>query len=99
MNENGETKSAYEEKIRAQLKERRAVIDQLKAKMDQKKAEAKIEYQKRLKDLERQQGSLESKLDELSDKSGSALNELKSGISDAWDRFSASVESARKEFG
>jgi predicted nucleic acid-binding Zn-ribbon protein len=98
MNNKNENTTAYEEKVRAQLEERRAEIDKLKAKMDQKKAEAKIEYQRRLDDLEQQQVSLESKLDELSEKSGSALDELKSGISDAWNRFSESVESARKEF-
>jgi len=93
-----ENKSAYEEKVRAQLKERRAEIEKLKARMDQKKADAKIEYQRRLQDLESQRSSLESKLDELSEASGSALEELKSGIADAWDRFSDSVENARREF-
>lgn len=98
MNENNENKAAYEEKVRAQLKERRAEIEKLKARMDQKKADAKIEYQKRLDDLERQQISLESKLDELAEASGSAVEELKTGISEAWDRFGESVENARKEF-
>jgi len=98
MSENNENKSAYAEKVRAKLEERRAEIDKLKAKMDQKKADAKIEYQKRLDEVEYQQRSLESKLDELSEASGSALEELKTGISDAWDRFSESVENASKEF-
>lgn len=99
MNEDNENRTAYEEKVRAQLQERRAEIEKLKARMDQKKADAKIEYQKCLEDLEQQQVSLESKLDELSRASGSALSELKTGVSDAWDRFSDSVENARKEFG
>ena len=92
-----EEKSAYEEKIRARINERAAEIAQLKAKMDQKKADAKLEYQKRLEDMERHKNTLESKLDKLSEASGSALEELKTGISDAWDRFSESVDEARKE--
>lgn len=98
MTENNENRSAYEEKVRAQLKERRAEIDKLKAKMDQKKADAKIGYRQRLDDLKQQEVSLESKLDKLSEASGTALEELKTGISDAWDRLSESVKNARKEF-
>jgi len=93
-----ENKTAFEEKIRAQLKQRHAEIDYLKAQMNEKKADARIAYEQRLDDLERQRSSLEAKLDELSRASGSALEELKKGVSESWDRFSSSVDQARQEF-
>ena len=92
-----ENKTAFEEKIRAHLKERHAEIDHLKAQMNEKKADAKIAYEQRLEELERQRSALEAKLDELSRASGSALEDLKKGISEAWDRFSSSVDEARQE--
>lgn len=90
--------TGYEEKIRARLREGQAEMEKLKAKMDQKKAGAKVEYQRRLENLEQRRASLESKLEELSQASGAALKELKAGVSDAWDRFSDALANARKEF-
>ncbi|WP_320033677.1 coiled coil domain-containing protein [Campylobacterota bacterium DY0563] len=74
-------KNTYEQKAQAKLDEIDGRIQVLKAKKDGLEADAKIEYDKKIEELN-------SLKDETLDK----FNKLKSSSSDAWDEFKAGFE-------
>ena len=93
-----DTKQAYKDKLEAQLEEWRAKIAQLKAQADKKEADAKIAYSKRIEELNSKKEAVEHKLKELTNASGEAWRELKSGVEKAVDDLKVSLEKARSKF-
>lgn len=67
-----EDKDVYREKMEAKLREWNAQLSELNAKMDQAKADAKIEYQKKIEDFRIKKEALEEKMDELKSAGGEA---------------------------
>ncbi len=79
-------KKAYQEKVEAQLKEWQAEIDKLKAQAQGKSADAKIEYEKRVKVLE-----------ERMDQSREKLEGLKKAGENVWEESKKEVEKELNE--
>lgn len=92
-------KSAYRQKLEAQLDQWRAEIDKLEAKAVEAGADARAEYEERVKALQGQQDAARAKLGELDEASGEAWKELKSGIEKAWDNLGNAVENAKEKLG
>jgi uncharacterized coiled-coil DUF342 family protein len=93
-----DSKEAYLEKLKAKLDEWNAQIDKLKAKAAQSKADAKIEIEKRVGDLETRRQEVENKIQQLVQASGSAWKDLKGGVQRAWDKLDEAVKSATAKF-
>ena len=93
-----DTKEAYLEKLKAKLDEWNAEIDKLKAKAAQSKADAKIEIEKRVGDLETQRQAVENKIQQLVQASGPAWEDLKGGVQSAWNKLDEAVRSATEKF-
>ena len=81
-------KNAYEQKIDAQLKEWQAKIDEARAKGEQQTADARIEYQKQI-------GEMESRMDAVRAK----LDELKKASSDSWEDLKTNIDRATRDMG
>lgn len=79
-------KEAYLEKMDAQLREWKGRLDVLVAQADQTKADAKIEYHNRVKEMRKQRKELERRLDEL----------RKAG-EDGWKDVQARIEKGRRD--
>ncbi len=92
-------KDAYRQKLQARLGQWRAEIDKLQAKAVEASADARLEYDKQLKELHRQQEKAREKLRELDEASGQAWKELRSGMEKAWDELGAAVQKATERFG
>jgi nucleotide-binding universal stress UspA family protein len=73
-------RKVYVDKVEAQLKEWGTEIDILKAKAEKAKAEAKIKYYEKIKDLRAKQESLGLKLQELKGSGEEAWEEVKTGV-------------------
>jgi hypothetical protein len=87
-------KDAYQQKLEAKLDEWRAEIDKLRAKGRQADADAQIQLDRQVEDLEKRQEAARRKLEELRSTSEDAWQDLKSGIEKAWDDLGNAVRSA-----
>lgn len=91
-------KEAYEKKLQAQLDEWGAEIDKLKAKADQAEADAHIEYQKQIEELQSMQATASEKLAELKASGDDAWEDLKAGAENAWSSLGDALKSAVDRF-
>ncbi len=73
-------KKAYQEKIEAQLKEWQSEVDKLKAQAQGKSADAKIEYGKKVKELEKKMEQSKEKLEGLKKAGESTWEEVKKEV-------------------
>jgi len=79
-------KSAYEDKIDAQLRECKARLDLMRAKADKASADAKIALQREIESLREKQERVKEK-----------LHELRQAGESGWERVKTGVEAARSE--
>ena len=91
-------KSAYQEKIEAQLKEFAAKIDILAAKAEKARAEAKVKYYEQIEGLRAKQESVRQKLQRLKEPGAEAWRDLKKGIDSALADLRVAVQSAVSRF-
>jgi predicted RNase H-like nuclease (RuvC/YqgF family) len=91
-------KEAYEQKLEAQLREWKAKIDQLQAKADQAQADAKIDYNKHVRELRTKQSAAEQKLQALRQSGAGAWEDMKAGLDKAWNDLRHAVDSATTRF-
>ena len=91
-------KQAYEEKLKAQLNQWTAEIDVLKAKAEKAEAEAKVNYQETIEDLQEKRSRANEKLQDLRRAGDDAWEDLKEGIEEAWSSLGASIKSAMSRF-
>ncbi|MEJ2576973.1 MAG: coiled coil domain-containing protein [Gammaproteobacteria bacterium] len=91
-------KQLLEEKYRAQLAEWRADIDKLKARAAQAQADARLDLESQVDDLEGKREAAKRKLDELRDAGDVAAAELKAGLEMAFDDLGRGVRSAMDAF-
>ncbi|MDA3869751.1 MAG: hypothetical protein PF589_07380 [Gammaproteobacteria bacterium] len=89
---------AYEEKQRAKLAEWRAEIDKLKAKANQASAAMKIEYERRIVDLQEKVVTAEAKLDVLRTASEDAWDDIKQGLESAIHDVGEGFKAAASKF-
>jgi putative component of toxin-antitoxin plasmid stabilization module len=87
-------RGAYQEKREAQLNEWGAKLQGLKAKAERAKADAKIEYQQQLKDLEAKQAAAREKLEHLKKAGEGAWEDLRAGVESAWGEVKQAMDKA-----
>lgn len=92
------TPEAYRMKIEAKLRELKADMDKLDARMQQAEADARLWFEKERKAFEAKEAKLRHRLGELERASSGALEELKRGVKEAWADLKASYERARDRF-
>jgi hypothetical protein len=93
-----ELREAYQEQVKAQIKELEARIDLLKTKAERAKADAKVEYHQRIDELNGQRKAVQSKLQILVDSGKDAWQDLKGGVDRALGELRSAVENALTHF-
>lgn len=93
-----EEKSAFQEKYEAKFKEWKAKIAQLEARAEQVKADAKIEYQEKIKELKEKEKTAHRKLDEIKKSGSETWKDLRSGLEKAGDELKASLDRVVSKF-
>ena len=91
-------KEAYRQSAEAKLKEWNARMDLLKAKAEQADAEARIEYSRRIQELEIKGSEVRDMLDRMKTGSGNAWRDLKSGVEEAIVDLKSAVDRAYAQF-
>lgn len=91
-------KKAYEKKQHAKIAEWRADIDKLKAKASQANATMKIEYDRKILDLQEKVVIAEAKLDELRSAGEGAWEDLKQGVDAAIHDLGEGFKAAASKF-
>lgn len=91
-------KDEYIAKLKAQLDEWSAEIDELEVKAHLAKADAKDKYQEQLAVLKTKRDEAKSKVNELQGAAEDAWEELKKGGEEAWEAITKAVAEARKKF-
>lgn len=94
-----DSKQAYESKVKAQLDNFNAQIDQMKAKAAEANADAAIEYNKMIDDLTNKRDTAQAKLDEIGKASEDAWEDLKVGFESAWNDLENAFKNAMNKFG
>ena len=93
------TKQAYEQKLQARLDAWAADIAKLEAKASEAQADARIEYQKQVRELKSRQEEARSKLAEYQRAGEQAGADLKAGVEGALDALGGALKSASSRFG
>jgi predicted ATP-binding protein involved in virulence len=91
-------RSAYEEKLDAQLKEWSAKIALLKAKAENAKADGKIAYYKTIDALEQKQNQARTRLRELKTAGDEAWEAVKTGTEKVWAEARTAYHDAGSRF-
>ena len=91
-------REAYQQRLAAQFEEWKPEIDRLKAKAEKAAADARVEYNKLIEDLQSRQKTARAKLDELRQASGGAWEEVKTGIEGAWKEMEKALKAAVSKF-
>jgi hypothetical protein len=89
---------AIEKKYRARLQEWRADLDKLKAQAAQADADARMEIERRVDDLEERRAAVATKLEELRDSGEKAAHELTEGLERSFDELSRGIKAAYESF-
>lgn len=92
------TKAEYEKKLQTQLDEFSTEIDKLKSRADKTEADAEPWHHKQIEVLQEKHKLAKKKLGELRESSDDAWEDLKDGLSSAWDSVSIAIKSAKKRF-
>lgn len=98
LNINEETMDAYKQKARAHLKEMKAKMQIVEANTEKANADMKIKYQKQLNDWKSRFSDIETRLDKLSDSTGDAWKNIRSGIDSAMNELNNAIDTTRKQF-
>ena len=91
-------RDAYVQKLKAQLDEWNADIDQLAAKAAQAEAGIKIEYQNQLNELRGKRDDVRGKLSAIQQAGEGAWEDLKEGLENSWEILKMSFNKAKTEF-
>jgi uncharacterized coiled-coil DUF342 family protein len=91
-------KELYKQKFQAQLDEWKADIAKLKAKAVGAKADAQIEMNKHVKELDRKIQEANTKLSELASASEDAWDTAKKGVESSWGSLKAAFRDAASKF-
>jgi len=93
-----ETKDAYKEKLKAQLKEWEAQINLLAAKMESAGADARLKYAQELEKLRTMQHEAIDKMKELDAASIDAWDKLKESADKTWDEMKHGIANLFSKF-
>ena len=98
LNINEKTLDAYQQKVRAQIKEMKAKMQMLEAGAEKASADMRIRTQKNLGEWKSRFREVEMKLDKLSESTKDSWDDIRSGIDAAMNELSKSIEKATKQF-
>ncbi len=90
----GQEKGLYEERVRAELDKLNAQINELKAKSEQAEADARIQYNNLIEDLQTKQAAAENKLKELQAAGENAWGDIQDGFESAWKDLQTAFDQA-----
>ncbi len=91
-------KQAYEKKLEARLDEWKAEIDKLKAKAAGAEADAQLQYEKEIDNLQKRQAKAREKLKELRNAGDDAWEDMKAGMENAWSELQDAMGRATTRF-
>jgi hypothetical protein len=94
-----EQKSAYVQKLKAQLEAWSADIQRLEAEAGKASADSQIKLEKTIDELRARKHDAEIRLKEIENASDEAWQELAKGADAAWNEITQSFERARAAFG
>lgn len=94
LNLNQQTIAAYQQKMRAKIKEMKAHMQKLEARMDNAGADMRLSHQKNLDDWKSRFEEIDSKLSQLSESSGDAWEEVRTGIDKAAGDLQTAIRNA-----
>lgn len=89
---------ATKDKLKAQYDKLSAEIDKLKAEAEQISADQRMKFYDYIETLDEKRDKLKSRVDDLKDASGAAVDELETGIKDAWQRVAIAKKAAEARF-
>lgn len=92
------TQEHYEKKISAQLDELDAEIDKLKAVAAKEKAELGIKFGSYIDELEQKRRDVGERLTSLKESGDEAMDDVKRGLKEAWDRLAIAQKAAKARF-
>ena len=98
LNMNEKTMDAYQQKVRAQMKEMKAKMQMFEANAEKAGADMRIKYEKNLNDWKSRFKDVEMKLDKLSDTAEENWNDIRSNIDETMSELSNTIENATKQF-
>lgn len=93
-----QTKSAYKQKLEAELSESKAQINLLAAKAESASADAKLKYAEELDTLRTKQQQAAKKLEELEEASDDAWHKVKDSADKLWVDIKSGVANAMSKF-
>ena len=91
-------KQIFQQKLEAQLKELDALLDHLKLQTRLGKADLRTEVEKQLELLAHKRSAAQIKLNELSQRTESAWEDLKVGTEKAWDEMRQTLNQIAQRF-
>ena len=89
---------AYEKKMEAQIEEWEAELSKLKAQSKQKSADAEIEYNKRMKELEAKKEEANDKLADIKSAGSESWEDMKDGMQDIANDFGNTLDDIKANF-
>lgn len=94
FNLNEQTITAYQEKVKAQIKEMKAKMTMLEAEAEKTSADMRIQYQKNLDDLKSRFENIEMRLERFSSSAEDAWDEIRLGIDKSVSELRDALEKA-----
>lgn len=91
-------KNVYVEKLKAQLDVWAADLDKLEARAKITGADARVELERQIAELRKNQDVAKAKLQDIEDSSEDAWNDLKDSVENAWNRLRDGLEDAASRF-
>ncbi|MFW5972887.1 MAG: hypothetical protein ACOCTG_02760 [Bacteroidota bacterium] len=91
-------RDTYVEKLKEQIDQWNAKIDELEQAVEQGKVESRVLAEERLKDLRYRRDDMRKRYEGLQESSGNVWDDLKRGADAAWQDLEKSFERARAEF-
>ncbi len=88
---------AYAQKLESKVEQWSAELDRLRARTKEMSADARLEYERRIGDLEHKQQDARSRIDAVRAAAGEAGEELKRGAERAVDDLGRSLERVRDD--
>ena len=98
LNLNEKTMDAYQQKVRAQIKEMKAKMQMFEANAEKAGADMRIKYQEKLNDWKSRFKDVEMKLDKLSDTAEENWDDIRSNIDETMKELNSTFENAIKQF-
>lgn len=88
----------YEQEIRAELAQLQAELDTLKARADQERAGQPMKFEEYLATLTEKSEEVGDKLENLKYSGSDAVDDIKTGLKEAWQRLAIAKRAAKARF-